>query len=227
MASAGPLANDFDALAIFMKGVLDARPAKLDSTAIDVPWIPVDLSARPRLRFGILAGDPVFPLHPPVRNALAEAAELLRAAGHEVVLLTSEEGLVAPCYDVATQLFALDRTSMATVMRGGEPFVPSLASAREAMRQARFDRDVVPDTRSGTTTDGLERFATLNVKRAEFQEAWRRVWLERGLDAVIAPGASNTAVEHDQYGPAPYTALANFLDVSRRLQTIPEGVMCD
>lgn len=198
-----------------MKAVLDARPAQLDATALDVPWTPIDATAsetpRGKLRFGVLAEDPLFPLHPPVQRALADAAALLRGAGHETVALGPREGLVAPSYDVAAQLFALDRTSAAAVLRGGEPFVPSLASARSAMREVRFDRGAVPDTRG--IADGLERLALLTVKRAEIQEAWREVWLAHELDAVIGPGAQNTAVEHDQYGPAPYTALVNFLDV--------------
>lgn len=197
-----------------MQAVLDARPAQLDSTALDVPWTPAS-PPKPRLKFGLLAEDPLFPLHPPVKHALAAAAELLRAAGHETVALGAREGLVAPSYDVAAQMFGLDKTSAATVLRGGEPFVPSLASVRSAMREVRFDRRVVPDARAvaAAAADGLERLSLLNLKRAEIQEAWRRVWREHELDAVVGPGAQNTAVEHDQYGPAPYTGLANFLDV--------------
>lgn len=209
-----------------MKAILDARPARLDATALDVPWLPTTTTtggnegaaARPpkTLRFGLLAEDPIFPLHPPVRHALADAAARLRAAGHDVVPLSAAEGLVAPSYDVATQMFALDRTSAATVLRGGEPFVPSLAAARAAMREVRFDRAAVPDTRAmGGAADGLARLSILHQKRAGIQEAWLGTWRGRGLDAVIGPGAQNTAVEHDQYGPAPYTALANFLDVGR------------
>lgn len=205
-------------MAIFMKAVLDARPAQLDSTALDVPWTPIG-DVKSKLTFGVLAEDPVFPLHPPVKNALVEACDLLRKAGHEVVPLSPREGLVGPIYDVATQIFGLDRTSSDTVLRGGEPFIPSLESARIAMREVKFDRDAVPDTRN--IADGLERLALLNVKRAAVQEMWRKIWLEHDLDAVIAPGAQNTAVEHDQYGPAPYTCLVNFLDVCQESKPSP------
>lgn len=210
LPSAGPLTNDFDAMALFMKAVLEARPARIDSTALDVPWRLVD-ERKSKLRLGVLAEDPVFPLHPPVKKALADTVDLLEREGHEIVLLTPREGLVAPIYDVALQLFGLDRTSMATVLKAGEPFIPSIAGARDAMREVKFDRDFVPDTRN--IQDGLDRLAILNAKRADIQEAWRKVWLEHELDAILGAGASNTAVEHDQYGPAPYTAFANFLDV--------------
>lgn len=211
LASAGPLTNDFDAMAIFMKAVLDARPAQLDSTAIDVPWRPVPV-VEGKLRFGVLAEDPIFPLHPPVKAALTDAANLLQKAGHEIIPLRATQGLVASSYDVATQMWGLDKTSAATVLKGGEPFIPSIVTGRNAMRQIKFDRNVVRDMRS--IEDGLERLALLNVKRFEIQETWRELWEQNQLDAVIGPGSQNTAVEHDQYGPAPYTSIVNFLDVS-------------
>lgn len=213
LPSAGPLANDFDALAIFMKAILSARPAMVDSTCLDVPWRTVE-EVSGKLRFGALAEDPVFPLHPPVKAALAEAATLLQKEGHEIVPLTAQEGLVSMVYDVAIQIFGLDKTSAGIVLRGGEPFVPSIEVGRKSMREVKFDRESVPDTRQ--IPNELDRLAILNVKRAELQERWRKVWVEHRLDAVIAPGAQNTAVEHDEYGPAPYTALLNLLDVSRR-----------
>lgn len=194
----------------FLTAVFDARPAQLDFTALDVPWRPINL-AKAKLRLGVLSEDPIFPLHPTVKNALAEAADLLKKDGHDIVNLTPRECLVGTTYDVAWQIFGLDKTSANTVLKGGEPFVPSIVIARNALREVKFDRTFVPDTRG--IPDGLDRLALLNVKRAEIQESWRKVWLEHQLDAVIGPGAQNTAVEHDQYGPAPYTALMNLLDV--------------
>lgn len=214
LASAGPLANDFDALAIFTKAVLDARPAQLDSTAIDTPWRPIE-GLKAKLRFGVLAEDPLFPLQPPVKKALADAASLLKEAGHEIIPLKATEGLVGFSYDVATQLWSLDKSSAETVSKGGEPFIPSIVVGREAMRQIKFDRSLVPDTRS--IEEALDRLALLNVKRSEIQESWREAWEQHQLDAVIGPGNQSLAVEHDQYGPAPYTAIINFLDVSECL----------
>lgn len=197
-------------MAVFVKAVLDARPAQFDSTALDVAWRPIT-STRSKLRIGFLGEDPIFPLHPTVKTALAEVVDLLKKDGHELIALTPHEALVGPSYDVALQIFGLDKSSASTVLKGGEPFIPSIISGRNAMREVKFDRSFLPDTRD--IPDGLDRLALLNVKRAEIQETWRKVWTEHQLDAVIGPGAQNTAVEHDQYGPAPYTALLNFLDV--------------
>lgn len=210
LASAGPLANDFDALEIFMKAVLDARPAKLDATAIDVPWVPFH-ELKPKLRFGVLAEDPLFPLQPHVKNGIAEVVGQLQAKGHEIVALTAEEGQVGRGWDVAMQIFGLDKSSIDIVLKSGEPFIKSILMGREQVRGIQFDRDFLPDTR--TIEDGLVKLSLLNVKRAQIQENWRETFARYGLDAVVAPGAQNAAIEHDEYGLAPYTCLLNLLDV--------------
>lgn len=198
-----------------MKAVLDARPARFDATALDVPWNPAaaaaEVEGKPKLRFGVLAEDPLFPLQPHVKRGLAEVVARLDAQGHETVRLTPDEGNVAKCWDVAMQLFALDKSSAALVLQSGEPFVQAIVAGRAQTRGIRFDRAFVPDTR--TLGDGLDKLALLNVTRALLQEGWWRTFVSRGLDAVVAPGAGTSAIEHDEYGPAPYTSLLNFLDV--------------
>lgn len=211
LPSAGPLANDLDALEILIKSVVDSRPALVDSTATDVPWRSID-PLKPVLRFGVLAEDPLFPWHPPVKAAVTDTADLLRSQGHEVVYLTSQQCLVGESYDVASQMFGLDKTAARILADSGEPLVPSLLYIREAVRGVSFDRSYLRDTRA--IKDRLERLSILNVKMSEIQESWREVWAECRLDAVVGPGAQNTAVEHDMYALAPYTCLFNLLDVS-------------
>ncbi|KUI63179.1 Acetamidase [Cytospora mali] len=154
--------------------------------------------------------DPLFPWHPPIKGAVADVANLLRAQGHDIVYLTSQQCLIGQGYDVASQIFGLDKTAAQLVKKSGEPLVPSMLYIREAVRGVKFDRSFLPDTR--TIKDGLDRLSVLNVKRSEIQEAWRKVWEKYRLDAVIGPGAQNTAVEHDMYALAPYTCLFNLLD---------------
>lgn len=225
LPSAGPLANDIGALEVFLKSVINSRPALLDSTVLDVPWRNVG-APKSKLRFGVLAEDPLLPWHPPVKKAVSDTADLLRAQGHEIVPLTAQECLTAASYDVATQLFGLDKTSAEILAKGGESLVPSLVFIRDAMKEVKFDRNFLPDTRA--IKDGLERLSILNVKRYEIQDLWKKTWVTRGLDAVIGPGAQNTAVEHDMYALAPYTCLFSFLDVStNRILSFSPSKMAD
>ena len=71
----------------------------------------------------------------------------------------------------------------------------------------------------------LTDLAALNRQRVEFQDSWRRLWIENKLDAIIAPGAQHTAVKHDTYGMPCYTVIWNFLDVSLSLIIINE-IIC-
>ncbi|KAL6246096.1 hypothetical protein RBB50_007249 [Rhinocladiella similis] len=207
-ASAGPLTNDFEALEIFTKAVLDATPALLDSTAIDVPWRRLGPNTKSKLRIGVMAEDRVYPLQPPIKRALAEAAKKLEAAGHDLVQLTPAEGQVSDANEVACELFVLNTaTSKQFIDASGEPPVPSVAAQIGPGNAGHYN--FVPKLDG---LDFLHKYALLSVKRQELCENWRTIWLEKKLDAVLAPAAQNTAVPHDNFGWPPFTAFLNLLD---------------
>lgn len=209
IASAGPLTNDFQALEIFTKAVIDSTPALLDSTAIDVPWRKLDQPKKSGLRFGLLSEDPAYPLHPPIKRALQEAAARLQAQGHEIVTLSSDETRTSDSIEVAFELFSLaPGTAGGHIRASGEPAVPSVAKNLGPANQGKYS--------FVTNLEGLDllhKFAAVNVKRQEFVEAWRNIWAKHRLDAIIAPSAQNTAAPHDTFGFPPYTCLFNLLDV--------------
>lgn len=93
--SAGPLANDVETLHTFMKAVIDAKPFRYDATVIDVPWRSTEVLPRQSLRLGLLPEDPLFPLHPPVKETIAKVVKILQSQGHEVVPLDAAECHVA------------------------------------------------------------------------------------------------------------------------------------
>ncbi|OAL30462.1 hypothetical protein AYO22_01660 [Fonsecaea multimorphosa] len=220
VACAGPLANDFEALEVLTKGIIDAVPAVFDSTAIDVPWRSLEQDGKDKLRIGVLAEDPLYPLHPPVKRALAEAARRLADRGHQVIQLSPEQGHVADATEVAFELFCLEtETPRGHILASGEPPVPSVAAGH---RPANFGSyTYVGDI---AKLDRLQKYAALTVKRQELSEDWRKIWSEMKLDAVISPPAQNTAVPHDTYGWPPYTCLLNLLDVSLLQWSSHEGV---
>lgn len=212
LPSAGPIAHDLASLATFMKAVVGAGPSKYDSAALDLPW---RIIQRPTgaLRLGVLAEDPLFPLHPPMKAALAEVMRILRAANHEVVSLTADEGQVANTVRTAWELFLLDDTSDQLVVASGEPAIPSRQTVARQLDTLGWDKY------SGAGAK-LEAMARLVMRRAEITDAWRGTWAKYGLDAILAPVAQSTAVEHDAFGIPPYTAFVNLLDVGDRPRPI-------
>lgn len=143
-----------------------------------------------------------------MERALAEAVRLVEAQGHTVVQLTPEECQVAFAQEVAGGLFSLDPSGANLVMSSGEPFIPSLLAIGARARQWKA---TLPDI---STLDRLGKFGFLEKKRAEIEESWRNIWEQHGLDAVLAPAAQTTAIEHDKYTLAPYTSLLNLHNVS-------------
>lgn len=196
-------------LEIFTKAVIDARPADLDSTAIDVPWRHVPASEGKKLRLGVLPEDPSYPLHPPVRNAISQAVAKLRAEGHILINLDPKECLIDGINDVAWGTFGLDKTSSRIVTDAGEPDIPSRQRIVDELK--RLKSDYLPDL---TGLSDLDKLATLTIKKAAAVEGWRRIWQNHRLDAVIGPSAQNTAVQHDLFGVPPYTCFLNVLNVS-------------
>ncbi|KAH7116560.1 amidase signature domain-containing protein [Dactylonectria estremocensis] len=206
-ACAGPLSNDITALEIFVKNVIDARPAKFDHTAIDVPWRLPSLDPKRKLRLGVLPESESYPLHPPIRTALLEATKKLESQGHELVRLDPSVCHVDNSTEVAWGFFSLDNRADKVVSSSGEPAIPS--RTRIATQLQRLNFNFVPTTEGD---DQISRIAALNVKKGEILDAWRMIWNDNQLDAVIGPAAQNTAVEHDLFGVPPYTTLLNLLD---------------
>ncbi|KAF2144892.1 uncharacterized protein K452DRAFT_244341 [Aplosporella prunicola CBS 121167] len=203
--AAGPLGQSVADLQIFFKSVLDAVPWKYDSTASAVPWLGHSMDAlansdKELLTVGVLAEDPDFPLHPPVRRAFAAATAALAKAGHKIVQLP-QDTLSSPstACRIAFELFSIDplQTTAGYIKRSGEPFVKSVLGSMPPGEPKNYSIDML---------------AALNVERTAFGEKWRQIWVENGLDLVLSPGAQNTAVPHDTYGLPPYTALWNLLD---------------
>ncbi|KAH1434323.1 hypothetical protein KXX32_000503 [Aspergillus fumigatus] len=208
LSCAGPLALDMDAVEVFLKTVIDARPGLYDSSVIDVPWR--QATVKHPLRIGVVPPDSSFPLHPPVKRTLAKAVKLLKAQGHHIIELSAEECKVMEINEVAWNIFTLDSGAMEHLQATGEPPVPALINVQrqvEILRQA--GKTYLPDF---SHLDRLGRLAALNTKRADLRETWRKMWISHDLDICLAPSAQNTAVPHDMFGLAPYTTFLNCLD---------------
>ena len=170
LACAGPLANDIEALKIFSKAVIDSRPALLDSTALDVPWRELQPAKTSKLKLGLIAEDPLYPLHPPIKRSLNEAARLLEAQGHEIIRLDPAECLVAEATEVALAFFATKVAGPDLIQEGGEPAVNSVVLTR------RHNSGLAPNfLKDIDNLHGLDKLAALNVKRSAVIDKWRKL----------------------------------------------------
>lgn len=211
MPGAGPLAHSVDALEIFMKTVLDTRPAAFDTLALDLPWrMLAPLEAQKSLRIGVMPEDPMYPLHPSERQALADAAQALQAKGHVTIPLPVSSCHVADASEVCWAMYGLESDTMrGHIAASGEPLIPHLTKGNvQPANLGAFS--FVPDI---SDMDMTHKLATLNIRRFVIEDAWRRMWYENDLDVVIGPGAQGTSVRHESYGWVPYTCFLNLLNV--------------
>ena len=209
LSCAGPLSLDLNGIEVFFKSIFNAQPALYDSTVIDVPWRQVPV--KPTLKIGVVPASSIFPLHPPIQRALDEAIALLKAQGHQIVPLNEEDCRITEANEIAWNIFSLDQNAAKLIASVGEPPVPALGFIMKQLeRLLQLSGTTLPDM---SALDRLGRLALLNTRRAELREAWRKLWVQHDLEICIAPPAQNTALPHDTFGVAPYTAFLNYLDV--------------
>ncbi|KAJ5604365.1 Amidase [Penicillium lagena] len=199
-ACAGPLATSVRDLELLMRVVTNADPWQADSSVIFAPWRSV--APKCTLRLGLIQEDPHFPLHPPVLRTLTHAADKLRAAGHEVVPLTTPS--IRDACALAFRMFSMDpaNTPFKHIAASGEPVIPALAST--ALPHEYMQYDPAPMT--------LQALYDLNEERQKFKEAFRSLIVKANIDAIIMPGYQGTAQPHDLFGFVPYTVMWNVMD---------------
>ncbi|CAO2648610.1 Nn.00g078770.m01.CDS01 [Neocucurbitaria sp. VM-36] len=195
----GPCGRSVRDYELFLKTVVDARPWNMDENASNVPWRNVSPSTQP-LRFGLVRGCEERPLHPPIARALHTAATLLKAHGHSIVLLDDKVPDLYQSTLLAFKYFMLDPRNMAFkhIEASGEPIIPSIPTA------------TAPELKGWEAS--LDELFDMNFERMKICKKWREVLVEEKLDAVISCGYQATAVPHDTYGIAVYTALQNLLN---------------
>lgn len=198
---AGPLANSFEDLHLFMRHVIEAKPWDKDFLALPIPWRASAADEQfPRLRIGYLLEAPELPVHPPVRRALEESAKKLAAAGFDVVPIKDFPSFQTGI-DLACDCYSLDnnKTWKKFIQDSGEPMIPSLEKTEWAInRKEKYE---------------LEEVFDINMAWAGYKAQWQKVWTENRVDVILCPGAENTAVLHDTYGIPAYTMVWNLLEV--------------
>ena len=199
---AGPLATSFEDLNFFLQHVIEAKPWNFDAAALPIPWrSAVAASGDAKMRIGFFAGDPEYPVHPPVSRVLNEAVKKLTAAGFTVVPLSSTPPMKVG-FELCSDYWSMDPSKiyLQRISSSGEPMINSLVKTLHLVNKKPL-----------YTVDEL---FDINVAKGSYKTLWNRVWADNNLDVILCPGAQNTAVPHDTYGGPVYTCVWNLLEVS-------------
>ncbi|KAL4890636.1 amidase signature domain-containing protein [Aspergillus ambiguus] len=125
-AVAGPLCRSLRDAELFLKVVFNSHPDDLDDAALGIAWR--EPPSQSSLTIGLLPEDPVRPLHPCMQRTLDTASRMLQAAGHRIVDLSGKTPSIFAAHDTSFRFFNMDpdKTQVTNIMRGAEPWVPSL-----------------------------------------------------------------------------------------------------
>lgn len=120
----GPMAVDRDALEIFMKVALSAKPWRIDPSLTVKEWTPYTFTSPPKI--AIQWWDGVVKPHPPMLRALREVAASCRQAGMEVVDWNCEHLDHQKSWDLVTALYWPDAAKevLNLIEQSGEPVLP-------------------------------------------------------------------------------------------------------
>ncbi|KAJ9619106.1 hypothetical protein H2204_012817 [Knufia peltigerae] len=194
---AGPLATSMRSCELLMKTVMTHDPWKVDVNCLHVPWRGLETPPRAAagLKVGVVQDEGLLTPTPPIRRALAEATEKLRVAGVELVHVELPNVMrdigtswtsysLEGCKTVRGHLSAADEPLVESVKRIGLMSMPSKS---------------------------LDDLFAWTVAREQAETAYRDMWLENRLDAILGPLAPHTAPPIDSWSSVAL-ALWNLVD---------------
>ena len=163
----GPMARTLHDVEMYSRIVVDSQPWAQDPRCLPIPWREIALPAK--LKIGVMWDDGVVKTTPPVKRALRNTVDKLKAAGHDIVEWD-------PC-DQRTGLELLVRMFVAD---GGQAIRAQLERTGEPWR---------PEMDGFRTANGLSTYDmwNLHLERVEFQNKYLDRWNEAGLDAILCP----------------------------------------
>lgn len=120
----GPMSVDRDALELFMRVAVAAKPWRIDPSLTAKEWVPYKFT-RP-LKVAIQWWDGVVQPHPPMTRALREVSEACRKANMKVVDWECESLDHQRGWDILSALYYPDggKEVLDLIKDSGEPLLP-------------------------------------------------------------------------------------------------------
>ncbi|KAJ9494584.1 hypothetical protein H2202_010016 [Exophiala xenobiotica] len=192
---AGPSATSMRSCELIMQTIMSHEPWKVDVNCLHIPWRGLKAPKEGNLGIGVVEDDGMLTATSPMRRALSEAREKLEKAGMELVDIKLPN--VARDIGTAWTSYSLEgcKTVLDYIAAADEPLVESVKRIGLVWMPAKSLHDL---------------FAW-NVARENAETAYRNLWLENKLDAILTPLAPYTAPPIDCWS-AVGLALWNLVD---------------
>ncbi|KLO17536.1 general amidase [Schizopora paradoxa] len=221
----GPMTNSIEAVKLFTKSIIDAKPWLKDPLVIKKPWSEdeynlVDHGGRGgQLCFAIMWDNEVVRPFPPMKRAMDMTKAALEAAGHKVIVWKAHRHL--EIYKNAETIFVADggEDYRRDCDKSGEPLVIS-------MRPDHYDdsfpfvdpyvKTLVGPLRSHTAYELWQLHKEKRILRKSYLDHWEATVDETGtgrpVDAIISPATAYPAPPHGLNTDSFYTTIVNAMD---------------
>ncbi|KAL4944947.1 hypothetical protein BDV06DRAFT_232139 [Aspergillus oleicola] len=205
--SCGPIAHSLADVKLLTRVLIDWPQARYDPTCIPVPWRGAYMTGK-KLSFGFWEFDGVVMPHPPIRRAIRQTAERLRAAGHEVI----DFKMPFDCWEAS-------RVYMDTYYQCGKnDCLDLLDKAGEAIMPA-YKKMLETYKVSDGPIDAKQLLKLIQAQ-SKYKEALADAWDEtaaktstgRPIDGLICPASPMAGYPHDFLPWWGYTTLFNLVD---------------
>ncbi|KAL4791068.1 amidase [Aspergillus venezuelensis] len=210
--SCGPVADSLADVKLLTRVLIDWPQTRYDPTCIPVPWREVSIADK-KLSFGLWEFDGVVMPHPPIRRALRETAQRLRAAGHEVI----EFKMPFDCWEASrvymdTYYQYGKQDCLDLLAKAGEPIMPAYKKMLEAWN--------VPNGPIDAKQLLKARLVSTLQARSKYKEVLADAWDATAsqtstggpIDGLICPASPMAGYPHDFLPWWGYTTLFNLVD---------------
>lgn len=216
----GPLTVDRDAMELFMRVALAAKPWNVEPSLTTKEWTPYKFT-KP-LKVAVQWWDGIVQPHPPMTRALREVADACRKAGMEVVDWNCEDLDHQKGWDIISALYWPDggKEILGLMAETGEPILPLtkfiLHEQPTVKELTQHELWKVSQTFSSCTNHA--NASKLCIERDEYRARYAKAWTATGkgnddeVDVILCPPNFGAATPHDQSRYWGYTSQWNLLD---------------
>lgn len=188
----GCLANDLNALELYLKTVIDDKPWLKDTNVLPIPWNN-DIKIQKKFKFAVLFDDGLIKPTPAISRALNLVKSKLVENGNEVI-----DWDIKNHYD----LFEIAKFAPTFMSSNGFRGFKEEIGKTDELDLSKYDAE---DLKVSKLWE-LQYERTNNVN-----EFWLK-WNELGIDGLIMPVTALSGCKFDEFYDFTYSPLANVLD---------------
>lgn len=202
----GPMARSIADLRLYAEHVVGTEPWLRDPKCIEIPWRKIEVKSKPKI--AVLYDNGLVRPTPPVRRALKEVSEKLKAKGYEVIEWPNTDH--AEAIELIGRFFVADGgKSVEKILEPtGEPIRPEMAPYRTA-------KEI-----------GVHELWQLQGQRTALCKRYLDRWEAAGIDAILGPTTPYAgAPANGDFKHVGYTGVFNIVDYTS--MSFPSGLTVD